>query len=192
MGFWTTTGVADPKRQFRFLLTIGSMPDGATWYATGVDKPAVTVGQTPHKYLNHTFYYPGNVEWSEVTATLVDPVSPDASANLTRILYESGYKIPMSPDDVSTISKSAAVSAVQGVTIEQIDSEGKPVETWTLNNAWVTNVDYGGKLAYGEDALTQVSVSFRYDWADIKTANAAVEGPGGVGGNRFWAPGQST
>ena len=60
-GFWTTvSNQADPKRKFRFLLTIGSMPDGATWYTKSVDKPEVTVKEAEHKFLNHSFYYPGS------------------------------------------------------------------------------------------------------------------------------------
>ena len=57
------------------------MPDGATWYAKSVTKPEVTIGTSEHQFLNHTFYYPGNVKWNLVTVELVDPVSPDAVAN---------------------------------------------------------------------------------------------------------------
>jgi len=202
-GFWTSAAVS-PKRKFRFLVRIGSMPNGATWYAKSVDKPAVTVGTTDHKFLNHTFYYPGNVTWNEITVELVDPVSPDASINLSRILFDSGYVPPTDVNSTTTISKSEAVDAVQSVVIEQIDSNGDPLERWTLTNPFVTNVDYGGKLSYGEEGLATVSVKFRYDWASIETflpgtagtgANKADPGPGtentAPGLNKYWGPGQS-
>ncbi len=191
-GFWTSAQQADPKRKFRFLVTIGSMPDGATWYSKSVEKPKITINNESHKFLNHTFYYPGGITWNPVTVTLVDPVSPDASANLSRIIYESGYHPPVDVNDTTTISKSRAVAALQAVVISQIDSDGVPLETWTLNNAFITEVGYGGSLAYGDDNLSDVTVQFRYDWASIETAYQAEPGPlGHPASNRFWVPGQS-
>lgn len=199
-GFWTSSQVS-PKRNFRFLVRIGSMPDGATWYAKSVTKPSVTVNASTHEFLNHTFYYPGKVTWNEVTIELVDPVSPDASINLTRILFDSGYVPPTSVNDVTTISKREAVDAVQSVVIEQIDSDGQVIERWTLTNAFITSVDFGGTLKYGEEGLTSLSAKFRYDWAAIETflpgggANKASPGPGSEdpapGLNKYWGPGQS-
>jgi hypothetical protein len=189
-GFWTSTLVS-PKRKFRFLVTIGNMPNGATWYAKSATKPAITVSATPHLFLNHTFHYPGKVEWNEITVVLVDPVSPDASANLSRIILESGYHPPSDVNDTSTISKSNAVAALGGVAIQQIDAEGVPVETWTLNNAFIKEVAYGGDLAYGEDALAEVTVKLQYDWASIETFYAAEAGVSTEGTNRYWVPGQS-
>ena len=191
-GFWTSAQQADPKRKFRFLVTVGSMPDGATWYAKSVDKPTITVNAASHQFLNHTFYYPGNVTWNAVNLTLVDPVSPDASANLSRILLESGYHPPVNVNDTTTVSKSRSVASLQAVVISQIDSDGVPLETWTLNNAFITEVNYGGSLSYGEDALAEVTVQFRYDWASIETAYQADPGPlGHPASNRFFALGQS-
>lgn len=199
-GFWTSSQVS-PKRTFRFLVTIGSMPDGARWYCKSATKPAVTVNTTDHKFLNHTFYYPGNVTWNEITIEMVDPVSPDASINLSRILFDSGYVPPTDVNSTTTISKREAVDAVQAVIIEQIDSEGAVIERWTLTNAFITSIDYGGTLKYGEEGLTTVSAKFRYDWASIETflpggaTNKADPGPGtedpAPGLGKYWGPGQS-
>ena len=36
----------------------------------GVTKPTFSVTQSQHKFLNHTFYYPGKVgEWNTVTVS---------------------------------------------------------------------------------------------------------------------------
>jgi len=191
-GFWTSTDVS-PKRKFRFLVTIGNMPNSAQWYSKSINKPVVTVTATEHLYLNHTFHYPGKVTWNEITATLVDPVNPDAAANLTRILDEAGYHPPLGgPNDVSSISKSNAVDALGTVLIQQIDSEGNSVETWTLHNAFITEVNFGGDLAYGQDELAEVTVKMRYDWASIETLTAAEPGPVKKSGtNRYWNHGQN-
>jgi ribosomal protein L18E len=191
-GFWTSAEVS-PKRKFRFLLTVGNMPNGATFYTKSVTKPQVTVATANHKFLNHTFKYPGSVTWNDVTATLVDPVSPDASINLSRILRESGYKPPADVNDTTTISKKNAVAALGTVVITQIDATDVPVETWTLHNAWISDIQYGSDLSYGTDELTDLTVKFTYDWASIDTNGRAAEaGPVlGDGNSRYFVPGQS-
>ena len=81
MAFWTDAQNKDPKRAYRFIVNIGNMPNGAQWYAKAVKKPAITITEVDHSFLNHKFYYPGRAEWDTVEVTLVDPVSPDAAAN---------------------------------------------------------------------------------------------------------------
>ena len=74
----------EPKRQFRYLveLTIGGQ--NLQFLAKSVDRPSYTITSNPHQFFNHTFHYPGRVEWNSISLTLVDPVSPNGAA----ILYE--------------------------------------------------------------------------------------------------------
>ena len=78
--FWTSPN-RDPKRAFRFTVSISSFEGGASWYAKSATKPKFTVTSTEHKYINHTFHYPGRVEWENVTITIVDPVDPNAASS---------------------------------------------------------------------------------------------------------------
>jgi len=194
MAFWTDAQNKDPKRAFRFLVQLNNMENGATWYAKGVTKPQIEVKEASHKFLNHTFYYPGSTEWNTVTVTLVDPVSPDAAANTAAILQASGYAPPQNVNDTTTISKEAAVKALGGCIIKQIDSVGSPMEKWTLENAWLQKIEYGD-LSYDTDDLTEVKLTIRYDWATLETANASnapVETPNGtslIGKKAFFKPG---
>ena len=182
MAFWTDATGQDPKRQFRFLVTIGNMPNGAVWFAKKAEKPGFSITEIKHSYLNHNFYYPGRVDWKPISITLVDPVSPDAVANTLSIIGGSGYRVPKTmatnPENTTTISKAGSVHALGGVVIQQIDAQGTAVETWSLNGAFITDVGYSG-LDYGTDELVEVTLKFRYDWADCVTANNAegVAGP---------------
>ena len=45
---------------------------------------------------------------------------------------------------------------------------GQVIETWTLYNAWVQDVNFGS-LSYDSDELVEISVKFRYDYADFST-----------------------
>jgi len=168
--FWTTpTGGdgRDPKRQYRFLVYLNGMASGATWYAKSCKKPEITISSIEHNYLNHKFYYPGRVEWGEVSVVLVDPVSPDAAAQTAKIIQASGYSPPATPNDTTTISKAAAVQNLVSVIIQQIDGKGAMVEQWTLQNAFIIGVSYGD-LDYSGDDLTEITLNLRYDWAELK------------------------
>jgi hypothetical protein len=175
MAFWTNATLQDPKRKYRFLVRLLAYDGAATWYAKTVTKPKFSISETSHSYLNHKFHYPGRVEWDTIDVTLVDPVSPDAIANTISIIQRAGYHPPTDANDMSTMSKVAAVSALKGVIIEQINSKGKSVETWTLKNAFITSVDTQD-LSYDADELSEISLTIRYDWAELE-----------AGGKRYFA-----
>jgi len=183
MAFWSDnfageTELKDPKRKFRFRVEFGGIQGGATggqtlWYAKTATKPSFQINSAEHKYLNHTFYYPGSVTWQEVTVTMVDPTDPDMAATLSAIVEAGGYSPPADSTDFTTMSKSSAAQALGTVIVTQMDAAGNDLEQWTLWNAFITEVKYGD-LEYGADDLSELSVTLKYDWARIKTAGNSV------------------
>ena len=111
--FWTDAKL-EPKRGYRFIVTLGNMPGGATYYIKSVQKPGLEITAKEHMYLGHRFHYPGLVKWTPnpIEIKLVDPVNPDASQNLSAIIQASGYVIPKDAKHVTTMSKGAAVGAL--------------------------------------------------------------------------------
>lgn len=187
MPFWSTdfgadVTLKDPKRNFRFTVEfqgIQAEQGGAlAWYAKSVGKPSFTVENVEHQYLNHTFYYPGAVTWNTISVEMVDPVNPDVTATFSDILVQSGYSPPATATSLGSISKAKAAGALGTVQITQIDSDGKPLETWTLWNAWIKDVQFG-ELSYGDDELTTATVELMYDWARVETVNPSVAVAGG-------------
>ena len=179
MAFWTenfSNGTQkDPKRNFRFTVQITGLTDtGITssivWYAKTATKPGYTINSVEHKYLGHTFNYPGSVTWGDVDITVVDPTDPDVAGTFADIVTRGGYVIPSDMNVQQTISKAKAVSALKSVIITQIDSNGDPVEKWTLWNAFITDVQHG-TLDYGSDELTEYTIKFKYDWAQLTDAS---------------------
>lgn len=174
MAFWGTdlggSDAGDPKRKFRFKVTIGRQENGFgfIWWAKTVDKPQVTINHVEHKFLNQTFYYPGNVTWNEIAMTLVDPAGDfDQAAALNKLVNDSGYNGPPAAADKAlvSISKNKAVDQLVSVTIDQIDADGNIIEQWVLKNPSLTKVEFQG-LGYGEDDLSEINIGFRYDWAE--------------------------
>ena len=189
MPFWSENfgdnqNKKDPKRNFRFIIEFGGIaatPGGAVaWYAKTAQKPSFAIANAEHKYLNHTFYYPGGVTWNPISITMVDPVDPDMAATFSDIISQGGYAPPTDTTSLGTMSKGKAASALGAVTITQIDSDGNPLETWTLWNPFIEDIKYGESLDYGNAELTEISISLRYDWARIETTNdSKAVTPGG-------------
>ena len=191
MPFWSENfgqpGLKDPKRNFRWTVEfqgIQSAQGGATlWYAKTADKPSFSLEAAEAKYLNHTFYYPGSVSWQDISVVLTDPVDPDVTATLSDIIVQSGYNPPTDANSLTTMSKSKSANSLGSVIITQIDADGNPLETWTLANAWIKEVKFSN-LEYGNDDLSEATVTLKYDWATVTTANPSVAVAGG--GNTFF------
>jgi len=161
-GFWSDINT-EPKRAYRWVLYIGGIPQ---WMCKKVSKPAFTVSETEHVYLNHKFWYPGRVEWNTVSVTLADPVTPDAAETMMAIIDAAGYKLPLDQDMTVTISKKPAVEALNRVSIQQIDDKGNKIEEWDLVNAWIKDVKFG-ELDYTSDDMVDVELEIRYDFATL-------------------------
>jgi len=187
MAFWTdvSPNTRDPKRKFRFLLTIPAI--NQSWAVKTVSKPAWKLGATEHTFINHKFYYPGRLEWDPVNVTLVDPITPyDTSFGVMQWLQTAGYRIPgigvaNTPYSISKskavmnnpLHKYASPGGAAGVQsagdfiIKQIDAEGAPIEEWRLFNAWIQDAKFGD-LGYDTDDLIEVALTIRYDFANYK------------------------
>ncbi len=173
MSFWNQSSI-EPKRQFRWLLYIAGMPQ---FIVKDVKKPSFTVSSTPHDFINYKFHYPGRVEWQDITVTIVDPVQPDSTASLVKILESAGYVLPneytSQANEPRTISKKAFVDSMGGqIQLVQFGAntgaqEENVLEKWSINNPFITNVDFGS-LSYASDELVNISMTIKYDWANLE------------------------
>jgi hypothetical protein len=182
MAFWGQSmdaGMKDPKRKFKFTVQIGDLGDnGVVWYAKTVDKPKMTIsGDATHKFLGHTFKFPGSVTWEDINITLVDPAdgTHDAAKRLLELVQGSGYKFPDAPSVLETISKPKSVASLGSIVITQIDAAGNGIEQWTLHNPFIKSVEFDG-LDYSSDDLSEVTLGIVYDWAEM-TKDASGSDP---------------
>ena len=189
MAFWNDK-IVEPKRKFRWLLSVGGVP---YYTIKKVNRPTYEIAEAEHKFINHTFYFPGRVTYNTVSFTIVDTASPDAAETLKQMLYASGYALPKDENVATqTITKHGGVKALGRVTIELlggggkdtqspdrtsgfgandgavggINDEGTVLEFWTLHNAWVKKIEFS-ELDYDGDDLTEITVELRYDYAEL-------------------------
>lgn len=163
--FWSGQ-LAEPRRNFKFLLTIGDIP---TWVIKGVNLPEISVGESEHKFLNHTFYFPGTVTYNEISFTLVDAIDSNISNNILQSFGNSGYKIPTNVNSAQTslMTKDASVEALGAVRIDHLGSgeDGQNgVISFVLTNAWIKQVQFGQNLAYDSEDLSEISMTLKYDF----------------------------
>ena len=107
---------SDPKRGFRFILSIGGIE---AYTIKTVSKPGVTVSTIEHQFLNHTFRYPGRTTWdSPISVTLVDPVDPDTARTLLNKIKNAGYVYPTTPaSSQQSMTKDEAVKSLNNCVI---------------------------------------------------------------------------
>jgi hypothetical protein len=168
--FWSTAN-AEPKRKFRWILYLSGGSSGLTvpsYIIKKVTKPTITVSEVKHSFINHSFYYPGRVEYNEIEFTLVDPIDVNAADIMSKILLESGYEFPDTEATATaqTMTKKKSTGAMGEIKIAQLTGDGAEIETWTLTNAWVKEVSHGD-LDYDSDDLSEITVKIRYDWATM-------------------------
>jgi len=187
MAFWgenLSAGSRDPKRKYRWKINFGGLGDdnGVIWYAKTADKPKMTISaDAQHKFLGHTFKFPGSVTWEDISVTLVDPAESgesgiDAARRLLQLIADSGYEFPRSSKHLATISKSKSTTALVAVTISQLDAEGNEIEEWTLHNPFIKSVEFD-QLDYASDDLSEITVGIVYDWAELTRGAAGAINP---------------
>ena len=171
MTFWSEATL-QPKRNFRWLLRFGdgSGNEEIVWWAKTVTVPSYDVSETEHDFMDNKYYYPGRVTWSEISMTLVDPVSPDATGRTLKILNDSGYKVKQKDElgnnaGRTTISKKNATGALGTIRMELLTADGEMLETWSVVNAFIKSAKYGD-LDYSNDELRTIEMTVRYDYAE--------------------------
>jgi len=183
MTFWQDPGL-EPKRSYRFTMSVAGLEDVIpAFLITKVSKPGFDISESEHKYLNHTFYYPGRVTWTDVSFTIVDVIDSvsNGSQAVMKMLETAGYKIPVDDGVTQSMSKANSVSALGTVTIHQIDADGTIVEDWVLKNAWIRSAKFG-ELDYGSEDMQNVEVTLKYDNAYINVYQGVGKVPSNAAG----------
>jgi len=177
--FWSDHSI-EPKRKFRWIMGFNGIP---YWLLKKASRPTVTVTEAEHVFLNYKFYFPGRVEYDEMSVTIADPLHPDASKTLMKLLDNSGYVTPdgINLESPKTITKKAAVQSVGGkLFMAQLDAEGEIVEEWAFWNPWIKSVNFD-EADYESDDLINLEVTFRYDWATVSGVGDVNVGAGKAG-----------
>lgn len=168
MSFWTENSL-EPKRAFRFRLGstngLELSNTGRTpywWNAKTVTKPSYSVSSNEYQLINQKFKVPGIATWDPVTIAVAD--LGKTVRNLVDDLSKLGWN-PTGGND--GLDKSLGNGDIGKIRIEQIDGEGKVIETWRLEGAFISRVAFGN-LDYGSDDIVEVQITVDYDYAILE------------------------
>lgn len=177
MGFWHLPST-EPARKYRFKMSSPSSPNmmGDWYWAKSVSKPSYSVGTSEYLLINHKFKYPGVLTWSDISITIVDDKKDEKFGGQAGALIsnlKSMYDIPTETFQEFTGRKYVPATdggALTHFLIEQLNSSGMTVETWTLHDAFVKSVNFGD-LSFSDDGLVEITIDISYDYASFASPN---------------------
>lgn len=183
MAFWSSAPSSEPRRNFKFILRVLGLP---VWVVKTVTLPEITVNNAEHKFLNHTFYFPGTVTYNEISFTVVDSINEDISRNILRSFANTGYNTPESETAArsSLITKGAAVQSLGNITIQQLGNGESGTSSsigFKLRNAWISKLTFPQGLDYSSEDLSDIQVSLKYDFFDFLRPGPPNEKVSGFG-----------
>jgi hypothetical protein len=163
MGF--DFGLEDPnlclKRKFRWLFRIPQVSsEGAnTLPPEKGARPSLSFKEVEAQHLNEVIYFPGKPDWKPINLTLYDlkknnnPIIEwlkqmyDPQSGAWKIGYGGGGQF----------KKDSA-------TLEMYDGCGGIIESWTFENVWPNNIEWG-ELDMADSNYITVDLTLRYDRA---------------------------
>jgi hypothetical protein len=168
-----------PKLQYRFRVNmVGFGNNGSTREFTqnvvSVTRPNLTHEEITLDAYNSKAYIAGKHTWDPITITLRD----DLNGNVNKAIAE---QLQRQLSHGTQSAPAAAGTYKFGIQIEQLDGSDTPtvVETWTLAGCFVQNVQYG-ENNYATSDVMQITLSIRFDNADIHSSEAGVEDDGAL------------
>lgn len=185
MSFWSKSA-SEHRRNFKFILNVSDIP---VWVVKNVNLPKITVKEGTHKFLNHTFYFPGTVEYNTVSFTIIDSISNDISAKLLESFVGGGYQTPTTDTFAksSLITKGDSVASLGSISIEHLGDgrEGHDNNThisFSLQNAWIQDVEFSQALGYDSEDPSEIKVQLRYDFFSFDRGGVGESSITGFGG----------
>ena len=146
----------EPKVKNRFIMNIDGVP---AYLINKVSRPTIVFEEVKLNHMNVERYVKGKGAWSEITATLYDPIVPSAAQAVmewVRLSHES----VTGRDGYSDFYK-------KDVTINVLGPVGDIVEEWTLKGAWIKTANFG-ELNFESNDPVDISLTLKYDYAVLQ------------------------
>jgi len=184
MAVITTLGVPDnsgntttimPKLQYRFRVTF--IGDGFSATPTrsviSVSRPNISHDEVLLDTYNSRIYLAGKHTWEPMSVTLRDDVD-------STVLRELNNQLNRQVDHANQSSTRSGAGYKFQMTVETLDGANPTpgvLDKFELAGCYIQNITYG-ELAYASSEQVQVTVSIRYDNAEIFDAagNATLTG----------------
>jgi len=160
------------KRKFRWMLKL----DGIS--GEGVNalpplrsaRPSLSFKEMEVQHLNETIFYPSKPEWKPFPLSLYDLKKAEKKVkDKTEIVDIKNPVVAWikSIYDASSGDWKPSSGFKRNCTLEMYDGCGNVIETWTFENAWPQNIEFGELDMSSSDVMT-IDLTLRYDRAYIE------------------------
>ena len=151
------------KRKFRYTFAVQNICGGQylpPYYVKTAARPNLSVEETEINFLNAKMFIPGKATWETITVTYIDAVDQQNIANFQPLWnwLASLYNFT-DPINLQMGSRRRDYAAT-GI-LNEYDGCGTLLNSWTLNNLWPTEVNFG-ELDYSSSEECTIELTFRY------------------------------
>ncbi len=156
------------KRKFRWLFRVPNIS------AEGIEclpplkgaRPNINFKEIQVEHLNETIFLPGKPDWKPINLVLYDlKTNRHPIFTWLKQLYNPCDGTMTSPvarlDGMAATSFAASNAFIKLAYLEVYDGCGEPIETWTFENVWPNNIDFGD-LDMGSSEVLTCDLTLRY------------------------------
>jgi len=143
----------EPKRKNRWLIRFPSELGIQEWWLASASRPSISQNEVEIPFLNTSTWVLGRFTWEPISVTLRDPIGPSAAQAVMEWVRLGSESITGRQGYASGYQKDCF--------IEMLDPTGVVVEKWKLENAMVTNVNFGD-LDFSDDSLSEITLDLRF------------------------------
>ena len=136
----------------------GDNPVDLAFCAHTARRPSISYNVTEFQRLNERFYVAGKPTWGEMAMTFFDFIK--GSSSVSNLLWNWNQVVYSPITGQMGFKKDYTTSG----TLAMLDPKGAVIQIWNLFYCWPYNIDWGD-LSADDDGLSEVSVTFRYDYA---------------------------
>lgn len=144
----------EPKMQNRFVFRVDGIP---TFLIHSADRPQADFGNVDLHHINIRRRVKGKVDWSDVTLSLYDPISPSGSQIVMEWVRQHHESVT-GRDGYADLYK-------KNVNYYTLDPVGAQVEQWTLHGAFVNSYSLDGGDWSSGDSYKNIELTLGYDYA---------------------------
>ena len=158
------------KRKFRWNLTLVFSCGGIVYSFSAPNvltggRPKINIEMTEVHYLGGKFRVPNQqVDYESLQFSFYDLTGPDIDTDLA-VLYTWLASFMRLANPRSGYTPTAEIYAT--VILQMLDGCGESVETWTLENCWPSEVDFG-ELNMGDSEPAMINMTLVYNLATLQ------------------------
>ena len=183
--FWASKDL-EPKRSYRWVGYVNLNSSGlnnirksdlgpSTFLVSSFTKPKLNFDADVilGNFTSETSNIIKNYKWEDIQIRIVDVENENynASSNIYSWLRSLGYEPIQTVKNLGKLFQNLHKAETTTITLEHINSEGKPIERWSLVDAQPTNISFGDELNYENSAIMYVTMGIQYVSAEYEKLN---------------------